>query len=89
MANGLISRVGNVDCLWHKTMQTQPLLSSEFDLTLDTKSALLALQQLNFIQLRGISSNNLSFLLHMCRCKHFEGPVDLYLNVCINIFAYC
>lgn len=48
----LISRVANVDIAWHKDVISSPGISPEFDLTLDDKSVLRAIQQLNFIQMK-------------------------------------
>ncbi|XP_046388042.1 E3 ubiquitin-protein ligase TRIM9, partial [Ischnura elegans] len=48
----LINRVANVDITWHKEMATTPRASHEFDLTLDDKSVLRAIEQLNFIQMK-------------------------------------
>lgn len=48
----LITRVANVDITWHKDMVTSPRVSHEFDLTLDDKSVLRAIEQLNFIQMK-------------------------------------
>ncbi|XP_047002734.1 E3 ubiquitin-protein ligase TRIM9 [Schistocerca americana] len=48
----LINRVANVDITWHKDVVASPRLSHEFDLTLDDKSVLRAIEQLNFIQMK-------------------------------------
>ena len=48
----LITRVANVDITWHKEMVTSPRISHEFDLTLEDKSVLRAIEQLNFIQMK-------------------------------------
>ncbi|KAG8231007.1 hypothetical protein J437_LFUL010023 [Ladona fulva] len=48
----LINRVANVDITWHKEMTNKPRVSHEFDLTLDDKSVLRAIEQLNFIQMK-------------------------------------
>ncbi|XP_067009471.2 E3 ubiquitin-protein ligase TRIM9 [Anabrus simplex] len=48
----LITRVANVDITWHKDMGTAPRISHEFDLTLEDKSVLRAIEQLNFIQMK-------------------------------------
>lgn len=47
----LISRVANTDHSWHKEW-TAPRVSPHFDLTLDDKSVLRAIDQLNFIQMK-------------------------------------
>ncbi|KAF7287889.1 hypothetical protein GWI33_000236 [Rhynchophorus ferrugineus] len=47
----LISRVANTDHSWHKEW-TAPRVSPHFDLTLDDKSVLKAIEQLNFIQMK-------------------------------------
>ncbi|KAK9875563.1 hypothetical protein WA026_009369 [Henosepilachna vigintioctopunctata] len=47
----LISRVTNTDQSWHKEW-TAPRVSPHFDLTLDDKSVLRAIEQLNFIQMK-------------------------------------
>lgn len=48
----LITRVANVDITWHKDVATSPRISHEFDLTLEDKSVLRAIEQLNFIQMK-------------------------------------
>ncbi|KDR08341.1 hypothetical protein L798_01298, partial [Zootermopsis nevadensis] len=48
----LITRVANVDITWHKDVVTSPRISHEFDLTLEDKSVLRAIEQLNFIQMK-------------------------------------
>lgn len=47
----LIGRVSNTDQSWHKEW-TAPRVSPHFDLTLDDKSVLRAIEQLNFIQMK-------------------------------------
>lgn len=47
----LINRVANTDLTWHKEW-TAPRVSPHFDLTLDDKSVLRAIDQLNFIQMK-------------------------------------
>lgn len=47
----LINRVANTDLSWHKEW-TAPRVSPHFDLTLDDKSVLRAIDQLNFIQMK-------------------------------------
>ncbi|XP_066147699.1 E3 ubiquitin-protein ligase TRIM9 isoform X1 [Euwallacea fornicatus] len=47
----LISRVANTDHSWHKEWSA-PRVSPHFDLTLDDKSVLKAIEQLNFIQMK-------------------------------------
>lgn len=47
----LINRVSNTDLSWHKEW-TAPRVSPHFDLTLDDKSVLRAIDQLNFIQMK-------------------------------------
>ncbi|KAL3266547.1 hypothetical protein HHI36_010715 [Cryptolaemus montrouzieri] len=47
----LIGRVTNTDQSWHKEW-TAPRVSPHFDLTLDDKSVLRAIEQLNFIQMK-------------------------------------
>lgn len=47
----LINRVANTDLSWHKEW-TAPRVSPHFDLTLDEKSVLRAIDQLNFIQMK-------------------------------------
>ncbi|KAH1019640.1 hypothetical protein HUJ04_009431 [Dendroctonus ponderosae] len=47
----LISRVANTDHSWHKEW-TAPRVSPHFDLTLDDKSVMKAIEQLNFIQMK-------------------------------------
>lgn len=47
----LINRVANTDHSWHKEW-TAPRVSPHFDLTLDDKSVLKAIDQLNFIQMK-------------------------------------
>ncbi|KAI4463140.1 e3 ubiquitin-protein ligase trim36-related [Holotrichia oblita] len=47
----LISRVANTDHSWHKEWSA-PRVSPHFDLTLDDKSVLRAIDQLNFIQMK-------------------------------------
>ncbi|XP_018571423.1 E3 ubiquitin-protein ligase TRIM9 [Anoplophora glabripennis] len=47
----LINRVANTDHSWHKEW-TAPRVSPHFDLTLDDKSVLRAIDQLNFIQMK-------------------------------------
>ncbi|XP_060531608.1 E3 ubiquitin-protein ligase TRIM9 isoform X1 [Cylas formicarius] len=47
----LISRVANTDNSWHKEWSA-PRVSPHFDLTLDDKSVLKAIEQLNFIQMK-------------------------------------
>ncbi|KAH9383522.1 hypothetical protein HPB48_025094 [Haemaphysalis longicornis] len=49
---GLINRVANVDVTWHKDMAPTPWASPEFDLTLDQRSVLDAVNQLTFTQLK-------------------------------------
>jgi tripartite motif-containing protein 9/67 len=48
----LITRVANADITWHKDVVTSPRISHEFDLTLEDKSVLRAIEQLNFIQMK-------------------------------------
>ncbi|KAK6640188.1 E3 ubiquitin-protein ligase trim9 [Polyplax serrata] len=48
----LINRVANVDLAWHKDLMASPRVSPEFDLTLDDKPVIRAIQQLNFIQMK-------------------------------------
>ncbi|GLV31215.1 Tripartite motif containing 9 [Carabus blaptoides fortunei] len=49
----LITRVANTDITWHKDLQVNaPRVSPHFDLTLDDKSVLRAINQLNFIQMK-------------------------------------
>ena len=48
----LISRVASIDLAWHKDLMATPRVSPQFDLTLDDKSVLRAIQQLNFIQMK-------------------------------------
>lgn len=47
----LIGRVASTDHSWHKEW-TAPRVSPNFDLTLDDKSVLKAIEQLNFIQMK-------------------------------------
>lgn len=47
----LITRVATTDHTWHKEW-TAPRVSPHFDLTLDDKSVLRAIDQLNFIQMK-------------------------------------
>lgn len=47
----LINRVATTDHTWHKEW-TAPRVSPHFDLTLDDKSVLRAIDQLNFIQMK-------------------------------------
>lgn len=47
----LISRVATTDHSWHKEWSA-PRVSPHFDLTLDDKSVLRAIEQLNFIQMK-------------------------------------
>lgn len=47
----LIGRVSNTDQSWSKEW-TAPRVSPHFDLTLDDKSVLRAIEQLNFIQMK-------------------------------------
>ncbi|XP_049276229.1 E3 ubiquitin-protein ligase TRIM9 isoform X1 [Rhipicephalus sanguineus] len=49
---GLINRVANVDVTWHKDMEPTPWASPDFDLTLDQRSVLDAVNQLTFTQLK-------------------------------------
>jgi tripartite motif-containing protein 9/67 len=56
----LITRVANVDITWHKDVVTSPRISHEFDLTLEDKSVLRAIEQLNFIQMK----RKYNFMLH-------------------------
>ncbi|KAL1415954.1 hypothetical protein MTO96_028546 [Rhipicephalus appendiculatus] len=49
---GLIHRVANVDVTWHKDMEPTPWASPDFDLTLDQRSVLDAVNQLTFTQLK-------------------------------------
>ncbi|XP_044731893.1 E3 ubiquitin-protein ligase TRIM9 isoform X2 [Chrysoperla carnea] len=49
----LITRVANTDITWHKNVNVNsPRVSPHFDLTLDDKSVLRAIDQLNFIQMK-------------------------------------
>nr|CAD7424758.1 unnamed protein product [Timema monikensis] len=48
----LINRVANIDITWHKDVVTSPRISHEFDLTLEDKSVLRSIEQLNFIQMK-------------------------------------
>ncbi|KAF4521221.1 hypothetical protein B566_EDAN005432 [Ephemera danica] len=48
----LITRVANADLTWHKDVTGAPRVSHEFDLTLDDKAMLRAIEQLNFIQMK-------------------------------------
>jgi hypothetical protein len=59
----LITRVANVDITWHKDVVTSPRVSHEFDLTLEDKSVLRAIEQLNFIQMKRKCFSVLSTLL--------------------------
>ncbi|XP_054169208.1 E3 ubiquitin-protein ligase TRIM9-like [Oppia nitens] len=52
IGSSLISRVSNVEMTWHKDMNTAPWVSPEFDLTLDCQPVLLAIEQLNFSQMK-------------------------------------
>lgn len=59
----LIGRVSNTDQSWHKEW-TAPRVSPHFDLTLDDKSVLRAIEQLNFIQMkRRYLLNSFNYLL--------------------------
>lgn len=49
----LIHRVCHMEMVWQKE-SVEPKVSADFDLTLDTKSVLHAIQQLNFVQLKGM-----------------------------------
>ncbi|CAB3385338.1 Hypothetical predicted protein [Cloeon dipterum] len=48
----LIARAANADLTWHKDFSSAPRVSPEFDLTLDDKAVLRAVEQLNFIQMK-------------------------------------
>lgn len=48
----LIARAANADLTWHKDISSAPRVSPEFDLTLDDKAVLRAVEQLNFIQMK-------------------------------------
>lgn len=48
----LITRVSNVDITWHKDVTASPRVSAQCDLTLDDKSVVRAIDQLNFIQMK-------------------------------------
>lgn len=63
----LINRVANTDHSWHKEW-TAPRVSPHFDLTLDDKSVLRAIDQLNFIQMkRKYTILDRSFILRWLR----------------------
>lgn len=75
----LITRVANTDITWNKDLQVNaPRVSPHFDLTLDDKSVLRAINQLNFIQMKrkNISFSYISF--------YFSSDLtSSVLNVCI------
>ena len=48
----LINRVSNVDVNWHREITAAPRIVSDFELTLDDKAVLRAIDQLNFIQMK-------------------------------------
>lgn len=49
----LITRVANADITWHKNLNVHtPRVSQHFDLTLDEKAVIRAIDQLNFIQMK-------------------------------------
>ncbi|CAG2118293.1 unnamed protein product [Medioppia subpectinata] len=52
IGSSLINRVSNVEMTWHKDMNTSPWVSPEFDLTLDCQPVLMAIEQLNFSQMK-------------------------------------
>jgi len=69
----LITRVANADITWHKDVVTSPRISHEFDLTLEDKSVLRAIEQLNFIQMK----RKWSFVMLQCTvCFASEGIHD-------------
>lgn len=82
----LINRVANTDLSWHKEW-TAPRVSPHFDLTLDDKSVLRAIDQLNFIQMK---RKQISFIIaikmdrppfsHGCCCLCFFRPVIIKLG---------
>uniref|UniRef100_A0A914UQZ3 COS domain-containing protein n=1 Tax=Plectus sambesii TaxID=2011161 RepID=A0A914UQZ3_9BILA len=52
IGSSLMNRVANQELLWHKEMQTRPQTAPDFDLSLDAKQIYVAIQQLNFAQLK-------------------------------------
>ncbi|CAN7999812.1 unnamed protein product [Ixodes hexagonus] len=52
IGSALVNRVANVDVTWHKDMAPTPWASPDFDLTLDQRSVLDAVNQLTFTQLK-------------------------------------
>ncbi|CAG2106729.1 unnamed protein product, partial [Medioppia subpectinata] len=72
IGSSLINRVSNVEMTWHKDMNTSPWVSPEFDLTLDCQPVLMAIEQLNFSQMK------LNGLILRSPLKEFFTP-DLVL----------
>lgn len=62
----LINRVTNTDHSWHKEW-IAPRVSPHFDLTLDDKSVLRAIEQLNFIQMKRKSGDR-NLDIHIFKC---------------------
>ncbi|XP_014676693.1 PREDICTED: E3 ubiquitin-protein ligase TRIM9-like, partial [Priapulus caudatus] len=52
IGTGLINRVANVDMFWHKEVPSTPRVSAEFDLTLDMKTLVTMISQLDFLQMK-------------------------------------
>jgi hypothetical protein len=74
----LITRVANADITWHKDVVTSPRISHEFDLTLEDKSVLRAIEQLNFIQMK----RKWDLMILQCTvCRVSEGIHDPVLQL--------
>lgn len=76
VSSGLLSRVAVADQNFNKEMEFVPRISPEFELTLDNKSVLHAIQTMNFFQMKGIAI----FVIHNNMCVWFcwRTPSDQY-----------
>uniref|UniRef100_A0AAR5PXJ4 COS domain-containing protein n=1 Tax=Dendroctonus ponderosae TaxID=77166 RepID=A0AAR5PXJ4_DENPD len=83
----LISRVANTDHSWHKEW-TAPRVSPHFDLTLDDKSVMKAIEQLNFIQMKPYidGEERVPAGKSAWKCQATHG--NDYLNACF-IYLHC
>ncbi|KAK3094014.1 hypothetical protein FSP39_022937 [Pinctada imbricata] len=76
VSSGLIGRVAHVDQSFNREMELSPRVSPEFELTLDNKSVLHAIETMNFFQMKGTAAliSKFSNLLWKWRSElaHYE-----------------
>ena len=76
VSSGLIGRVTHVDQSFNREMELIPRVSPEFELTLDNKSVLHAIETMNFFQMKGTAAliSKFSNLLWKWRSElaHYE-----------------